>query len=482
MVTVSHLGKEIYSADPANAKAELPSDIFSPNSGYTVTVSTADSAGATKTQTLGLSVEDDWTLYPRYGVVGGSSDHNASMTNDQLEGYQDGLEQLTQMHINNYFFYDVYDTTGNPFPANTESYNQEWVSWSENKPKIDTGLVKSLVNYIHENGGKAMLYNMINAVSVENGQTETSVPESVVNGAAIYNAKDHSDFGKTGNLAQTSVQRFVDPANPEWQKYIIDTMIKAIKEGNFDGWQADTMGNNVVYKINEDSTKTEFNMSDGYDDLSKAAAEALKELGYSYMINDINTGNAEALSQTGISVPYSEIWPIAGDDQYSDLKELVDRLYSLNNVSPILSVYTEKGMDATGAESLNPDSELLVDAIVAASGGYHMTTAALNSSQNANRFGIIQSEYYPNQNMKTTPALAKSEFNYQQFITAYEELLRGKGLTQLDNHATIQASDGVDLTSTGGEAGKVYTWTKATAERRRQQYAPTGQPERVHPA
>ena len=45
------------------------------------------------------------------------------------------------------------------------------------------------------------------------------------------------------------------------------------------------------------------------------------------------------------------------------------------------------------------DNELLTDAIIAASGGYHMTTAALNTSQDEKGFGVIQAEWYLNQNL-----------------------------------------------------------------------------------
>ncbi len=106
-VTVSHLGTEIQKLDHLNSTSvKLSSDIFSPNSGYVVKVETIDNTGNHTSKTLGLSVEDDWTVFPRYGVVAGSNDNSAernnSMTNDQLAGYQNNIEQLAQMHINNY--------------------------------------------------------------------------------------------------------------------------------------------------------------------------------------------------------------------------------------------------------------------------------------------------------------------------------------------------------------------------------------------
>ena len=56
-------------------------------------------------------------------------------------------------------------------------------------------------------------------------------------------------------------------------------MIKALKTGGFDGWQADTMGDNLVYKIQNGQKTENFRMSDGYDDLSATAAEKLHDYG-----------------------------------------------------------------------------------------------------------------------------------------------------------------------------------------------------------
>ena len=55
-----------------------------------------------------------------------------------------------------------------------------------------------------------------------------------------------------------------------------------------------------------------------------------------------------------------------------------------------------------------------------------MTTAALNTSQDAKGFGVIQAEWYLNQNLPVNADFANAEFNYQEFIVAYQELLRGR--------------------------------------------------------
>ena len=115
-----------------------------------------------------LTVEDDWTIYPRYGVVAGSKDNHNSITNDQVEGYKNSIDQLANMHINQLLFYDVcHNTPANPFPANVERFTQDWATFlipnSETDPDkrksylpvIDTEAVKELVAHVHTTGAKS---------------------------------------------------------------------------------------------------------------------------------------------------------------------------------------------------------------------------------------------------------------------------------------------------------------------------------------
>ena len=44
-----------------------------------------------------------------------------------------------------------------------------------------------------------------------------------------------------------------------------------------------------------------------------------------------------------------------------------------------------------------------------------MTTAALNTSQDEKGFGVIQAEWYLNQNLPVNADFANAEFNYQEF-------------------------------------------------------------------
>ena len=476
-LTVSHLDKVIYELKnaPGNSLV-IPSSVFSPNSGYLIDVIGKNADGKQEFHKVaGLSVEDDWTVYPRYGVVAGSKDNHNSITKEQVEGYKNSIDQLANMHINNYFFYDVYNTPANPFPANVERFTQDWATFlipnSETDPDkrksylpvIDTEAVKELVAHVHSTGAKAMLYNMIYAVSLEEG-----VPNEVKS-AIVRNLADHFNFGKKGDVTATDIQQFLDPGDPNWQKFIIEVMTKAMKEGNFDGWQGDTMGSNWVEKVSEPGKG--FSLSEHYPELAAAATEALKKEGYDFMINDISTGDADRLGKTNVSAPYAEVWgdSIAYDSTYQALTRLTERMRDLyKGKSPIIAAYTHRGKNAS---ALSKDNELLTDAIIAASGGYHMTTAALNTSQDAKGFGVIQAEWYLNQNLPVNADFANAEFNYQEFIVAYQELLRGRDTLAHDTRRIVDNTNvlvngnfiGSNLDNADGvQPGTVYTITKET--------------------
>ena len=100
-----------------------------------------------------------------------------------------------------------------------------------------------------------------------------------------------------------------------------------------------------------------------------------------------------------------------------------------------------------------------------------MTTAALNTSQDAKGFGVIQAEWYLNQNLPVNADFANTEFNYQEFIVAYQELLRGRETLAHDTRRIVDNTNvlvngnfiGSNLDNADGvQPGTVYTITKET--------------------
>lgn len=459
----------------------VASEWLTNNTGYLVTISVNDKLGKTLTsKRVGLSVEDDWTVFPRYGIVAGSPTDQNSILVKNLKAYRKELELMKSMNINSYFFYDAYSEATNPFPEGVDSFVQKWNTWSHTQ--VDTKAVKELVNQVHKSGAVAMLYNMISA---DSNPKNPALPLA----ALVYNFYD--SFGKKGEpmtytIGDNPTQVYYDPANPDWQKYIAAVMKSAMDRMGFDGWQGDTIGDNRVtdYEHRHSTDEADSHMmSDSYASFINAMKDLIGEK-YYITINDVNGGNDDKLAKSRQDVVYNELWTngcsvLPGRMQvaYGDLKARIDMVRNKTGKSLIVGAYMEEpgidytvpggkatngaGKDALAGKPLQTDATLLVDATVAAAGGYHMSIAALANANAA--LNVLQSAYYPTQYLSVAKDAIRKLYNYQQFITAYENLLRGEGVTNSTQAVSTKNAAGEILSkdALGVTGDQVWTFAKS---------------------
>ena len=451
------------------------------NTGYLVTISVNDKSGSTlSSKRAGLSVEDDWTVFPRYGIVAGSPTDQNSILVKNLEAYRKELELMKSMNINSYFFYDAYNEATDPFPEGVDSFVQKWNTWSHTQ--VDTKAIKELVDQVHKSGAVAMLYNMISA---DSNPKNPALPLA----ALAYNFYD--SFGKKGEpmtytIGDNPTQVYYDPANPDWQKYIAGVMKSAMDRMGFDGWQGDTIGDNRVTDYEHRNSTDEADshmMSDSYASFINAMKDLIGEK-YYITINDVNGGNDDKLAKARQDVVYNELWTNGGSVipgrmqvAYGDLKARIDMVRNKTGKSLIVGAYMEEpgidytvpggkatngaGKDALAGKPLQADATLLVDATVAAAGGYHMSIAALANANAA--LNVLQSAYYPTQYLSVAKDTIRKLYNYQQFITAYENLLRGEGVTNSTQSVSTKNAAGEILSkdALGVTGDQVWTFAKS---------------------
>ena len=459
----------------------VASEWLTNNTGYLVTISVNDKSGSTlSSKRAGLSVEDDWTVFPRYGIVAGSPTDQNSILVKNLEAYRKELELMKSMNINSYFFYDAYSEATDPYPEGVDSFVQKWNTWSHTQ--VDTKAVKELVDQVHKSGAVAMLYNMISA---DSNPKNPALPLA----ALAYNFYD--SFGKKGEpmtytIGDNPTQVYYDPANPDWQKYIAGVMKSAMDRMGFDGWQGDTIGDNRVtdYEHRNSSDEADSHMmSDSYASFINAMKDLIGEK-YYITINDVNGGNDDKLAKARQDVVYNELWTNGGSVipgrmqvAYGDLKARIDMVRNKTGKSLIVGAYMEEpgidytvpggkatngaGKDALAGKSLQADATLLVDATVAAAGGYHMSIAALANANAA--LNVLQSAYYPTQYLSVAKDTIRKLYNYQQFITAYENLLRGEGVTNSTQAVSTKNAAGEILSkdALGVTGDKVWIFVKS---------------------
>ena len=459
----------------------VASEWLTNNTGYLVTISVNDKSGSTlSSKRAGLSVEDDWTVFPRYGIVAGSPTDQNSILVKNLEAYRKELELMKSMNINSYFFYDAYSEATDPFPEGVDSFVQKWNTWSHTQ--VDTKAVKELVDQVHKSGAVAMLYNMISA---DSNPKNPALPLA----ALAYNFYD--SFGKKGEpmtytIGDNPTQVYYNPANPDWQKYIAGVMKSAMDRMGFDGWQGDTIGDNRVtdYEHRNSSDEADSHMmSDSYASFINAMKDLIGEK-YYITINDVNGGNDDKLAKARQDVVYNELWTNGGSVipgrmqvAYGDLKARIDMVRNKTGKSLIVGAYMEEpgidytvpggkatngaGKDALAGKPLQADATLLVDATVAAAGGYHMSIAALANANAA--LNVLQSAYYPTQYLSVAKNTIRKLYNYQQFITAYENLLRGEGVTNSTQVVSTKNAAGEILSkgALGVTGDQVWTFAKS---------------------
>ena len=459
----------------------VASEWLTNNTGYLVTISVNDKSGSTlSSKRAGLSVEDDWTVFPRYGIVAGSPTDQNSILVKNLEAYRKELELMKSMNINSYFFYDAYNEATDPFPEGVDSFVQKWNTWSHTQ--VDTKAVKELVDQVHKSGAVAMLYNMISA---DSNPKNPALPLA----ALAYNFYD--SFGKKGEpmtytIGDNPTQVYYDPANPDWQKYIAGVMKSAMDRMGFDGWQGDTIGDNRVTDYEHCNSSDEADshmMSDSYASFINAMKDLIGEK-YYITINDVNGGNDDKLAKARQDVVYNELWTNGGSVipgrmqvAYGDLKARIDMVRNKTGKSLIVGAYMEEpgidytvpggkatngaGKDALAGKPLQADATLLVDATVAAAGGYHMSIAALANANAA--LNVLQSAYYPTQYLSVAKDTIRKLYNYQQFITAYENLLRGEGVTNSTQSVSTKNAAGEILSkdALGVTGDQVWTFAKS---------------------
>ena len=459
----------------------VASEWLTNNTGYLVTISVNDKSGSTlSSKRAGLSVEDDWTVFPRYGIVAGSPTDQNSILVKNLEAYRKELELMKSMNINSYFFYDAYNEATDPFPEGVDSFVQKWNTWSHTQ--VDTKAVKELVDQVHKSGAVAMLYNMISA---DSNPKNPALPLA----ALAYNFYD--SFGKKGEpmtytIGDNPTQVYYDPANPDWQKYIAGVMKSAMDRMGFDGWQGDTIGDNRVTDYEHRNSTDEADshmMSDSYASFINAMKDLIGEK-YYITINDVNGGNDDKLAKARQDVVYNELWTNGGSVipgrmqvAYGDLKARIDMVRNKTGKSLIVGAYMEEpgidytvpggkatngaGKDALAGKPLQADATLLVDATVAAAGGYHMSIAALANANAA--LNVLQSAYYPTQYLSVAKDTIRKLYNYQQFITAYENLIRGEGVTNSTQSVSTKNAAGEILSkdALGVTGDQVWTFAKS---------------------
>jgi dextranase len=405
--------------------------------GYLVQATLTDVNGhVLNTAYTAVDVSSNWAKFPRYGFVTNFGDNylQTLITN-----------RLNLYHLDGVQFYDWEWKQHVPLAGTVASPAASWVNIDEDSNYMHS--VQTLISDVHGDSAVAMDYNLIYGAWAGYGSDGSGVNYEW--GLWLNNnCTDQVNIALTG--LETSNLYVFDPGNTSWQSYIFGQEKDVNDVYDFDGWQADQLGNQgTTYTCSGTSVtpSTEFN---------SFLTNASSSIGGEIVFNAVGQyGQQQVATNPDLEFLYTECWPGNGQTTYDNLQTVIQQnnTWSDSAKSTVLAAYPDQayGDDYTNSDPafFNTPGVLYEDATIFASGGDHIELGDVDH--------MLAEPDYVSDSLYMPAALQQSMVNYYNFLTAYEDLLRnGETL----NSNVIDLPGGLS-TSTNGSAGTVWTFASS---------------------
>jgi dextranase len=366
--------------------------------GYVVDLYTKDgNSSETIYATVGVDVSSDWTKFPRYGFV-------ATYTADKTPAVvSNEMAFLNRCHINGVQFYDWHNKHHWPLGGTRDNLLETYKDIA-NRTNV-TSVIKNYISVQHSYGMKSMFYNLCYGALKDAAQDGVS--------DTWYSFKDESHNKKyvlTLSSSWKSNIYLMDPANADWQNYIAQRNDDVYANFDFDGYHVDQIGDlGTLY----DYYGSKLNMPAGYASFLRAMKT--KHPNKSLVMNAVSNYGAENIASTGdVDFMYTEVW--GGESKFSSLHSIIkaNDAYSNNTKNTVFAAYMDYGYNGT---QFNDPGVLLTDAVIFSLGGDHLELGD----------HMLCHEYFANNHLEMSDHLKSAIVKYYDFLTAYQNLLRGGG-------------------------------------------------------
>ncbi|WP_419871960.1 glycoside hydrolase family 66 protein [Candidatus Pristimantibacillus sp. PTI5] len=375
---------------------------------------------------IAVDVSSDWSKFPRYGYLGDFP----KMSQAQLERV---IERLNRFHINGIQFYDWQYKHHDPIKMADGQPEEVWPDIANRPVAFDT--VKGYIDLAHSKNMKAMNYNLIF------GAYENAEEDGVKTEWALFKDRNQAEQDKhpLKGWGVSDIMMY-DPANPNWQNYLIEKEKEVFKHLPFDGWHVDQLGDRgTLFNASGDVVK----LPQGYVSFLKAAK---KSLDVDYVMNAVDQYGQGLLGALApLNFLYTEVWSYP---KYDNLKEVIDQnsQSSRNKLNTVLAAYMNYDYSKSRRGVFNTPGVLFTDAVIFSSGGSHLEIGE----------NMLSNEYFPNKNLTVSPKLEEQLIRYYDFHTAYQNILRD-GLVESELKAV--SSGGPEISSRAKQ-GKIWSFAK----------------------
>lgn len=396
-VRYSYLGK-VLKEESLSGKSwtwVTPSEDFK---GYLVDIYESKEEKEIIHQSISIDVSSDWKKFPRYGFLSGYG----KLTDNQIEK---NIEVLNRYRINGIQFYDWMHDHQRPLAGTVDNPAASWNDLIGRTNYLST--VKGYISAAHNRGMKATFYNLAFG-ALSNAAADGVKEEWYLFKDADHKEKDnhHLDAPFRSSIYLTN------PANIEWQNYLIQRNKDVYSVYDFDGYHIDQLGDRgTVYDYKGNVVK----LSNTYKSFITAMKQANPTK--SLVMNAVNQyGQEESIAKSDVDFLYTEVW-----DPNKSFEQLVQIIqdndaYSNNTKRTVLAAYMNYDK-SNSAGFVNAPGVLLANAVIFSFGASHLELGE----------HYLANEYFPNSNLQMKTELKNSMLTYYDFLVAYQNILRDGG-------------------------------------------------------
>lgn len=376
--------------------------------------------------TIGVDVSSDWHLFPRYGFV---ATFDRSKTDAVIAAE---MAYLNRCHINGVQFQDWHWKHHYPAPVQ----NGQVLATFKDIANRDnsTEVIRRYIDVQHGYGMKAIFYNLCF------GALEDRAKDGVKKEWGLYcdNTHTNQDRHDLPSSWKSSIY-LLDPGNKEWLTFIGDRNEEVYANFAFDGFQIDQLGyrgDRYTY------TGQSVNFNTAYSSFINAMHQRHPDK--DLIMNAVSSYCSQAILETGhMTLAYNECW--ADEADFSHLRNIVraNNVYGQNKAKTVFAAYMDYNRDNC---EFNIPGVLLTDAVMFALGGSHLELGD----------HMLCREYFPYTGVRMSDGLKEQIVRYYDFLTAYENWLRGEGKEE----TVSVVSDKVSIVGNKFAMGKVTAYAK----------------------
>ena len=379
-----------------------------------------------------IDVSPDWKIFPRYGYLA----HYSTGEGADPEAW---IAELNRFHINGLQFYDFQYRHDQPL-AGTVIHPQE--SWKDIAGRtVEGSIVSGFIAQAHRYSMMAMAYNASYG-AFDDIFTRNDHPLPLE--WATWTTPNGPRTAATAKILplqasgwSTKFLYYMNQNSPGWQHFLFGQMRDLFQVYPFDGWHVDTYGDDGGYAF--DAAKVDY-ISGFRSFIDSARAEVGKPI----VFNTVNSKGQVQVAHSQAEFVYSELWE--DHETYASILETAEQVHLARpGGGLVFAAYVNRKPapdDRTPARPFDAHGVLLCDAAIFASGASHIELG--------DGYRMLSSEYFPaDTRLFITPSLRASLRNYYDFLTAYENYLRGDlQPAAVDVEIEGQASDALAVPNT----------------------------------